>query len=247
MMPILQIGSISLPAPSIIMVVGIWLGITLSEHLANHYAINKIQLGNLMLLALITGLIGARLAYVIRYPSAFSSNPLDIFSRNPGLLDISGGILVACISAVIFIQRKNLSLLSTLDSLTPAFAVVAVALGFSHLASGEFFGIPTNLPWAISLWGEERHPTQVYEILSATIILLIILQSKLLIKSDIPGTVFLLFVALTALAHIMITTFRADGALTVGGIHIDQLYSWLFLAFALWGIGKIMNTDLKTH
>lgn len=247
MLPILQVGSFSIPVPSLIIIIGFWLGFTLSEHRANHYGINKNQLGNLLLIALITGLVGARLTYVIRYPSAFYSNPLDVFSRNPGLLDISGGILIASIASVIFIQRKSLPLYSTVDSITPALAVLGVALGLSHLASGEFFGIPTELPWAIQLWGEARHPTQIYEIIFAITILLITLQSNLVLKSYIPGTVFLLFIAFTAASHIIIMTFQGDVELIAIGIRRDQLFAWVILAIALWGLGKLLYTDLDTQ
>lgn len=247
MMPILQIGSFSLPLPSLIIIIGIWLGFTLSEHRASHYGINKNQLGNLLLLALVTGLIGARLAYVIRYPSAFYSNPLDIFSRNPGLLDTYGGILIAGITFLIYIQRKSLPLLSTLDSLTPALAVMGVALGLSHLASGDFFGSPTNLPWAIELWGEARHPTQIYEIISAIIIFLIIIQSKLVLKSYIPGTVFLIFIAFSATAHIFIAAFRGDVGSIAMGLRRDQFFAWIILAIALSSMGKLLYTDFDNQ
>jgi phosphatidylglycerol:prolipoprotein diacylglycerol transferase len=247
MMPIVQVGSFSLPIPSLIIIAGIWLGFTLSEHRAGHHGISKNQLGNLLLLALITGLVGARLAYVFHYPSAFRTNLLDIFSRNTGLFDIYGGIAVACIVSLIFIQRNNLKLYSVLDSFTPALAVLGVAIGVSHLASGDYFGIPTNLPWAIKLWGTQRHPTQIYEIIFAIIIFLFILQSHQIFKSKKAGSVFLSFVALTAAAHIFIGAFRDDSILMAAGIRRDQIIAWIILAITLWGLGNLRYKDLDTQ
>jgi prolipoprotein diacylglyceryltransferase len=49
---------------------------------------------------MVAGVIGARLAYVLRFPQAFSSNPLDIFSRNLGLLDPFSGTVVGILGAI---------------------------------------------------------------------------------------------------------------------------------------------------
>jgi phosphatidylglycerol:prolipoprotein diacylglycerol transferase len=244
MMPILQIGPISLPLPSLIIIAGIWIGFTLSERRAEDYGISNKQLGNLMLLATLFGLLGARLAYVVRYPSAFYANPLDIFSRNPGLFDFYGGILVALIASIIYIQRKNLNVFSILDSITHALAILGISIGLSHLASGKFFGIPSDLPWAINLWGSNRHPTQIYEIILAVIIFIIIFQGHRIFKPVKPGFVFLSFLALTAFAHIFIGYFRGDGALIFAGIHRDQAVAWVILAIALWGMGIMSNKEL---
>lgn len=239
MIPILQIGAISLPLPSLIIIAGIWLGFTISERRADKYGISNKQMGNLMLLAALTGLVGARLAYVFRYPSAFYANPLDIFSRNPGLFDIYGGIVFALIASVIYIQRNNLDVFLILDSITPALALLGISIGLSHLASGEFFGIPSDLPWAINLWGSNRHPTQIYEIILSLIIFFLTFQGHQIFKPIKPGLVFLSFIALTAIAHIFIGYFRGDGALIFAGIRRDQLIAWVILAITLWGIGKL--------
>jgi len=132
------------------------------------------QLYNLVFVGLIAGVIGARLTYLITYPEAFSSSPLSLVSLNPGLLDPLGGLAVGTIAAIIYAQRVKLALWSVLDALTPLLAVMMIALGISHLASGVAFGAETQAPWAIELWGARRHPSQVYEILSATAILAVL-------------------------------------------------------------------------
>jgi prolipoprotein diacylglyceryltransferase len=200
-----------------------------------------------MLLALIAGLIGARLAYVARYPSAFYENPLDIFSRNPGLFDPLGGFAFGCIAAGVYAQRKKLHLWSTLDSLTPALAVLGIAIGFSHLASGNFFGLPTDLPWGITLLGAHRHPTQIYEIIFAVIIFLIVWQSHNIFKSNKPGVTILSFIALTAAAHIIIAAFRDDSVLIANGFRREQIIAWLILAFALFALGKLWYPKKTTN
>ena len=63
-----------------------------------------------------------------------------------------------------------------LDALAPGLAVFMVFLGASHLLNGDAFGAPSRLPWAIFQWNEYRHPAQLYEILLAVGILLVILK-----------------------------------------------------------------------
>jgi prolipoprotein diacylglyceryltransferase len=137
-----------------------WLSLT--ERKAPRYGIQPNRLYNLVLIALVSGILGARLAYVLRYPAAFAASPFSLFSLNPDLLDPWGGLAVGLLSGVIYAQRKNLPFWPLLDALTPAFGTMAVAFGLANLASGDAYGASSNLPWSIDLWGERRHPVQIY-------------------------------------------------------------------------------------
>ncbi len=178
MFPILQIGPLAIQTPGLILIAGIWLGLTLAERHASRYQLETELIDNLVLTSMIGGILGARLGYVIQYPSAFFANPISIISLNPGLLDLWTGLATALIVAFAFGQRKRMDFWPTLDALTPGLAVFAVALGFSHLASGSAFGMPADVPWAFHLWGENRHPSQVYEILAAISILVLFWPEK---------------------------------------------------------------------
>ncbi len=46
-----------------------------------------------------------------------------------------------------------------------------LAVPLANLASGDAFGAPSSLPWAIELWGAARHPVQIYEAVAAGLIL----------------------------------------------------------------------------
>jgi len=72
----------------------------------------------------------------------------------------------------------GLPLWPALDALTPGLAAVMIAIGLAHIASGDAFGSPADLPWAIQLWGARRHPTQIYETLAAALIFASTLQIR---------------------------------------------------------------------
>ena len=238
MLPILEIGPLVVPVPAILLLLGLWLGLSLAERHAMRFGISNQYLYNLVFVALISGLVGARLAYVLRYPQAFLSSPFSIISPNPGLLDPWGFGLGALIGGLIYGQRKHLPFWQTLDALTPLLAVLAVTLGLSHLASGAAFGLPTELPWGIELWGASRHPSQIYETLAAIAILVAVWPGRGLIRSAQPGVYFLSYVALSAGAHLFLEAFRGDSAVMAGGFRLAQVLAWVILALALWALAR---------
>src|SRR5208337_1658517 len=101
----------------------------------------------------------------------FAQSPASIFSLNTALFDQWGGLSVAAITAFAYGRRIHLLPWPSLDALTPLFAMLAIGIAFSHLASGAAFGKETNLPWAIDQWGAAPQPTQIYEIIASLLTL----------------------------------------------------------------------------
>jgi len=187
------------------------------------------------------------LSYALTYSDAFSANPWSLLSINPGLLDPFAGALIAAAAAAIYIYRKQLQFWDTLDSLTPLFAVMAVAISLSHLASGSAFGKPTDLPFGIQLWGDIRHPSQIYEFILASLILVAIYFIDRTGWSSVPGNIFLSFIALTAFSRLLLEAFRGDSILVAGGFRAAQLIAWLAIAGCLAIIARRLNTSTRAE
>ena len=241
MMPILNIGPLAIQLPGLFLILGIWLGLSLAERHAKTYGANSTTLYNLVLVGLVAGAISARLAYISRYPAIFGAAPISLFSLNPGLLDLWGGIAGGLIVALIYGQRKGLHFWQSLDALTPLMAVFSIAIGLFNLASGAAFGAPTQLPWAIYLWGALRHPSQIYETLAAVLILALLWPANKRPNIQPPGVYFLSFIAFSSTARLFLDAFRGDSQTLPGGIRTAQMIAWLLLAACLWRINKLQE------
>jgi len=233
MLPTIQLGPLSFQAPGLFFLFSLWIGITLAEKSVKVYKVSAETLSNLLLIGMVTGVLGARLAYVARFPEAFASNPLNLLSLNPGLLDLSGGIAAAIIAALVYGQRKELKLWTTLDALVPFFGMLAIGLALANFASGNAFGMESDLPWAVELWGATRHPSQIYEMLAAFVTLNLLHPPK---EKAHPaaGSSFLTFVAVTAGYKLFLEAFRGDSTLILNGIRTTQAVALVVLAITLW-------------
>ena len=110
MLPILNIGPLAIQLPGLVILIGLWLGLSLAERYAARFDVKSNLLYNLVFVVLIAGIIGARLAYVIRYPQAFAGNLFSALSFNLSLLDPWAGLGLGLIAGLIYGQRKKMAL-----------------------------------------------------------------------------------------------------------------------------------------
>ena len=214
------------PRHMILLVIAAWLGLTLAERRTEYHGISKDDLNNISFYGMIAFVIGGRISYVLQNMSAFTKSPLGIISINPDLFDPIGALAITFIVLMVYGQRKQLSIWNILDALTLFFAVVSVGLGLSHLAAGTAFGLPTDLPWGIDLWNATRHPTQIYDMLASSLILILLWLFK---PSPRPGVPFLTFAALTAFTQLVLQAFRANYTILFAGLRQEQVLAWLAL------------------
>jgi phosphatidylglycerol:prolipoprotein diacylglycerol transferase len=234
MLPILQLGPLAIQLSGLFLLLGVWVGVSLAERSAPKHGVDAAALANLIFIGLAVGLVGARLGYAARFPDVYAASPLSLLALTPVTLSVSSGMAAGGIACLIYGQRRQLPLWAALDSLTPALAALGVAVGLAHWSSGDAFGAPTALPWAVDLWGAQRHPTQVYEILAALAILGLILLSER--RAVFPAFQFLAFAALTAAARLFLEAFRGDSVIVLDGLRQAQIVSLVVLLLALVGM-----------
>ena len=202
MYPFLRIGSLVIQTSGLALLAGLWVAMNLIEKEALRLKLNSTAIINMIFYGLFGGLIGARLIYAVQHLNAYLSNPLGMFSLNSSVLNLPGGLIISMVIAYLFGRRQKLPLRPTLDALAPGLAIFLIAVGAANILSGNAYGSATHLPWAIYLWGDFRHPTQIYETVAALIVF--VLWKRMSSVSRSSGVSFLQVVALSASARIFL-------------------------------------------
>jgi len=232
MLPFLRIGPLLIQMSGLALLAGLWVAMTLIEREALRLKINAAAILNMVFYGLLGGVIGARLIYAVQRPSIYLASPLGLLSLSASTLDPMAGLIIGAVIAVLIGRRQNLPLRLTLDALAPGLAVFMIAIGVANILSGNAYGSPSHLPWAIYLWGEYRQPTQVYETVAALIIFLIWRRTST--ESRRPGMVFLQVVALSAGARVFFEAFHGASPIWPGGFRVAQVIGLIVLALAIY-------------
>lgn len=237
MLPILNVGPLAVPLPELLLLAGLWFGLSLSEKHAARHGLNSEMLANMVFTMLGLGLLGARAAYVLLYPAAFIASPGSLFSLNLGLLHPGGGLVSAALAGWVYAQHKGLPRWATLDALAPGLGILWMALALAQLAGGTAYGAETTWFWGFELWGATRHPVQALEAIAAGLILGQLFPNPRMANRS-PGMDFLLLVAGAAGTRLLLEGLRGASLTTLGGLRTAQIVAWLVLALALWAIGQ---------
>lgn len=225
MLPIIELGPLSLPVPPLVLLLGFWLASFLAEKQEEKAGGDPSILSKIIWTASIAGLLGARLSFIARNLSAFQGQWISIFSLNPALLDPTGGALIALTAGYFVAVKNHCATKSLLDKLAPFIAVFAPAIYLSNFASGAGFGTITNLPWGIEIWGAHRHPVQLYYLISSLLVLFfVVIRTR---KNNHPaGSKLLLFVVYTSGYLTLFSAFQDPGRALISGLRIPQLIYW---------------------
>lgn len=240
MFPLLELGPLIIPVSGLLLLVGLWLTMEAAERTAPGYGVGREHAYSLTFSALLAGFVGARLGYVLRYLESYVADPRAIIALKGNTLDETIGWGATLLAALLYLRWRRLPLRRTLDSFAPGLAVLAVALGAAHLASGDAFGAPTGLPWAIELWDASRHPSQVYEIIAGLVILFTVWRLRH--RNPFPGFLFTFWLALTGVSRLLLETFRGDSVIVADSVRQAQLAALLVTLASLWLMGYWART-----
>lgn len=162
MIPMFSIGPLTFYFFGLMIGIGALAGIFLVIKEAKRQGLNENKLMDGLIYALIGGIIGARVVYILIYkPVYYISNPIEIFAIHEGGLSIHGGILGGLLVGYWFLKRHKMPVWKVLDIVAPA---LILAQGISRIGCDVFGGpISSVLPWGIEQNGEYLHPAQAYE------------------------------------------------------------------------------------
>jgi phosphatidylglycerol:prolipoprotein diacylglycerol transferase len=126
-------------------------GVTLAQRAVKRKGIDPDTIADVGLWLLISGVLGARIMFMILNPRLFPiSQPINFLKIWEGGLVFYGGVIAALPVGVLVLRRKKADVWHLADVLAP---FMALAHGIGRIGcflNGCCYGKPSNVPWAIS-------------------------------------------------------------------------------------------------
>ncbi len=214
------IGDTPIAWYGIIIAVGFMLAFLYAMFSCKKMNINSDKLVNCVLVGMVTGIIGARLYYVLFYPGdLYIRDPMQIFNIREGGLAIYGGIIGGLLGGVITAKICKLRVPVVLDVAVLGFLIGQGIGRWGNFVNQEAFGSQTDLPWGMVSEGTQAvvngpvHPCFFYESVWCLLgfVLLHIFCRKF---RRYDGQVFLLYLVWYGFGRFFIEGLRTDSLLT---------------------------------
>ncbi|MDD5362877.1 MAG: prolipoprotein diacylglyceryl transferase [Ignavibacteria bacterium] len=177
-------------------------------------------------LAIIGGLLGAKVFYVIEEWNFGAGAPLASYFNSdvlfsPAGLTFYGGLIFAILFVFIYCRIKNLKILQIFDTMSPA-----VMLGYGiarigcHLSGDGCYGLPVNgTMWEFLGYSYSKgiipthpgvlvHPTPLYELVFAVIIFAFLMYYRK--KTHYYGQLFFIYLIFSGLERLLIEFIRLN-------------------------------------
>ncbi len=146
----------------LMIVIGFLVVIYIIKRLSRPLNTDPQLVSNGALYALIAGIIGARIFYVIHYFDKFKDSLLSIFAVWQGGLEVLGGFILALLAILWYLKRHKLPLRHYLDIIAIAMLVILAFGKIGCFMKGCCFGKPTDLPWAVQFpYASDAYYSQV--------------------------------------------------------------------------------------
>ena len=183
------------------------------------------------LFAVLIGVLGARLYYVIFEWEYYSQHLDEILAIRNGGLAIYGGIIAGGLTIYFFCKRKKVNCLTLLDCIAPGLALAQAIGRWGNYINGEAHGGVTNVPWAILVDGQRVHPTFFYEsIVNFSIFLF--LYFYLSKRQKFEGQLISIYMIVYGIARFFIEGMRTD-SLYIGAFRVSQIVSIGIIIFGI--------------
>lgn len=233
MYPILfQFGHFGLRSYGVVVALSFFVGLWLSTKEARRKGIDPRLIQDFAVYALLGGIIGARLYFILfSDPAFYLKNPWEIFAVWHGGIGVIGSLFGGALVALWYCWKKGISFWKLGDTLTPGTALGQTVGQFACLFNGDSYGKPTDLPWAITHTDPRSlaplnvplHPIEIYEMAAYFMVFLIVWSTRNKYRAD--GFAFFTYLSAYGVARYFIEFFRGHPAIFAWGIPAAQVIS----------------------
>jgi phosphatidylglycerol---prolipoprotein diacylglyceryl transferase len=188
----------------------------------------------LLIAAIVGGLLGSKINYLILHPSEWPGNLLS-----GGGLVWFGGLLGAIIAVVIVTKLSKERLAAIMDA-----GALAVSVGYAVgrigcFLRGDDYGLPTNLPWGMSFPNGlppttvRVHPTQLYES-AASLVIFALLLWVFSPRFKREGPLIFVYAILAGIERLLVEIIRTNTHYALG-LTVQQYVAIVMIAVGIVG------------
>ncbi len=239
-----QIGSLSIAWYAVFIITGAFIAYKLGQHNFKKIGYDQEVLSDYFFGVMITGILGARLWYVIfMWDEIYAQNPLEIIMFRHGGLAIQGGLIAGIAFSLWYFKKHNIDYMVAGDAIMPG-VLIAQAFGrWGNFFNQEAYGSAVSLDFLQSLHlpdfiingmhinGVYYQPTFLYESVANVIGFLLIFFVIRKIQTK-QGEQFFSYFIWYGIIRFFIEGLRTD-SLYVMGFRTAQLVS---IAFVIVGV-----------
>ena len=234
--PALQIGPLEIAWHGLMSAVGLGVGAAVARRYADARGLSRDDLSMTVIVTVIGALVGARLLFL-----------LEAGELAPGYwlgtrgFSIYGGVIGGALTAVVYLSRRGLGP-GYLDALAGGFPLGLAVGRVGDLISGEHYGGPTEVPWAVRYLHPAAEVPQtgvayqsgaLYEIALGLVIALVVL--RLQHRLTRPLELVWVVIASYGAGRFVMFFFRDDSGAATLGLSFSQVISFGLVAAAAGG------------
>ncbi|MEB3323093.1 MAG: prolipoprotein diacylglyceryl transferase [Synechococcaceae cyanobacterium] len=253
---VFQAGPIALRWYGLLIALAVLLGLGLATRLARRQGIDPAVIVDLLPVLVLGAVVGARLYYVALEWRQYRADWPSALAIWQGGIAIHGALLGGTLALLLFCRVRRQAFWPLLDVLVPAVALGQAIGRWGNFFNSEAFGLPTDLPWKLTIPMASRppefldratfHPTFLYESLwnlGVCLLLLALLRRAWRGRLALPaGALSCAYLIAYSAGRVWIEGLRLDPLCLfalppycTGGLRMAQLMSLVLIA--LGGLG----------
>jgi phosphatidylglycerol:prolipoprotein diacylglycerol transferase len=198
----------------------------------------------------VAALVGARALYLIQNELPdLVLHPLHALAIWHGGLSFYGGLIGGLVALWLFARRRGLAFGGIADLVAPAAAAGQAVGHLGCFISGDSYGLPSTLPWAITYaspgvmapLGVPLHPTQLYEAAALAVLAVVLLALRTRLERVGPGALAAIYLVGLAAIRFVLFVYR-DDIVVAGGLKVAQV---LGIGVAVVGLAWLVRLGLR--
>ncbi len=253
----IQIGSLSIKMYAVSILTGAFITLFVAQAKLVKMGYPKSIAEDLFFGALLSGIVGARLWYVLFYNlDTYIANPISIFMTWNGGMAIQGGLMLGALYGYWFARRRKVNFLRGADAIVPAILLAQAAGRWGNFFNQEAYGrivteayynfFPSAIKDMMFIQGAYREPTFLYESVLNILGFFAITYGLRYVMKLKRGDLFYGYLVWYGITRFIVEGLRSDSLYVWGTlIRTAQVLSILFILIGLLGWAGVFTRFFK--